>query len=414
MKKILIVTLTLLIAFSSFVFATDPINPETNEVYAAIAVPYSKTSARMEAMGGAGISGFSNQDALYVNPASLANPGFVFNTPSLALTIHDFKALNNTGVIETAINNPEQFDDDSYKLSLAQKLLSIYGTGRNNAIATVDAGVGAKLGCFAFALDTKAGAITYTPGGASSIKIIPTMDVVLSAGLGLRVLDLSAMSLDIGAAARLNLRGYWKAIEGNDVILHMNEDNYFEELPENTPVMYGYAIPIDLGLNLNLPFGITVSGVVKNINGTFHMNAYDNYHPLEEMDISEVFDNETFSFATPMSVNAGFGWNPDFGSLSNIINPAIAIDVVNVDKLLADFSTTNLLTSLKAGAEVELLRTIELRAGINQGYTSFGVGLNILNILHMEASYYRHEFGTLLGDNPVDALTIRFNTIWER
>jgi hypothetical protein len=243
--------LILLLVVGSVLFGADPINPDNDPVYAALALPYVKTSARMEAMGGAGISGFANQDAIYVNPASIANPGLVLNTPDIAITVYDFRALNNTGVFETALNDRGKFNDDSYLLSLGQKLLSIYGTSRNNAIGTIDAGLGLKTGNFAMALDTKAGAITYTPDGASSIKIIPTFDMVLSAGFGFRIFATSSLSIDVGAAARLNLRGYWKALDGHDVILHINDDNYFAELPDNTPVMYGFAAPFDIGINFN-------------------------------------------------------------------------------------------------------------------------------------------------------------------
>ena len=69
---------------------------------------------------------------------------------------------------------------------------------------------------------------------------------------------------------------------------------------------------------------------------------------------------------------------------------------------------------MRAGLEVELFKLLELRAGLNGGYVSIGAGLNVLNIIHLEASYYRLEFGEKLLDKPVDALTVRMNLFWER
>jgi hypothetical protein len=142
------------------------------------------------------------------------------------------------------------------------------------------------------------------------------------------------------------------------------------------------------------------------------MNAYDNYHHFDETVIPEV-NSGTFSFSTPVSFNAGFGWNPDFGSVSNIINPSVVVDFVGLNRICSDFSASQLFSSIKAGIEIELIKSFEFRAGLNQGYATFGLGLNLFNILHLEASYYRHEFGAMLGDNKVDALTIRFNAICE-
>ena len=100
--------------------------------------------------------------------------------------------------------------------------------------------------------------------------------------------------------------------------------------------------------------------------------------------------------------------------LSWLANPNMAVDIVDVVGLTKEFSTTNLLSHMRAGIEVEILKLLELRAGLNQGYVSIGAGFNLMNIIHLEASYYRLEFGEKLLDKPVDALTIRMNLFWER
>ena len=69
LKKIITLTLIMVIALST-VFASN-LTPDIDVSYNMVDRPYSKTSARMLSMGGAGIAVRSNQDALYVNPASL-------------------------------------------------------------------------------------------------------------------------------------------------------------------------------------------------------------------------------------------------------------------------------------------------------------------------------------------------------
>jgi predicted proteasome-type protease len=63
---------------------------------------------------------------------------------------------------------------------------------------------------------------------------------------------------------------------------------------------------------------------------------------------------------------------------------------------------------LKAGAEVKLLSMIDVRAGLNRGALSVGLGLDLL-VFHIDASYYWREKGVEIGDKTVDALTVRFN-----
>ena len=400
---------------ASSLFAVDVINPTTEVAYTkSVVKPYIKTSARIEAMGGAGIAGFSNQDALYVNPASLAKKGLVFNTPNVALTIYNFKNVVNTGILDDLLSNRQKFQDETYLTGIGQKLLSIYGTGLNNALMGIDAGVGFKFGRFAIAFDTKTSITSYTTSGLSSIQLIPTLDAVLSMGLGLRFFQESKVNFDVGVAARLNVRGYSKAFSADEVLAHSSDLNaYLSDIANVTPLMVGFAVPIDAAINVNLPAGFTISSVVKNINGKFYMSGYENYKEVQNKGFG-VLNNGTFSFNTPMSINLGIGWNPDFGKVSNFINTSILVDMVDLGTVFKEFGTTSLLRSLRIGAELELLRTFEIRAGLNQGFITLGAGVNLFNVIHLEASYYWNEFGKLLGDNSVDAFTIRANLFWER
>ena len=114
-----------------------------------------------------------------------------------------------------------------------------------------------------------------------------------------------------------------------------------------------------------------------------------------------------------MSLDIGFGWKPKFG-LSWLADPNIAIDFVDTIGFFNSASLSNVLVHLRAGIELQLLSVFELRAGLNQGYVSLGLGVNVMNVIHLEASYYRLEFGKNVGDKPIDALTIRANLFWER
>jgi len=51
------------------------------------------------------------------------------------------------------------------------------------------------------------------------------------------------------------------------------------------------------------------------------------------------------------------------------------------------------------GAEVQFLRILSLRAGLNRGWVSVGCGLDLL-FLDLDAAVFTEELGELPGDLP--------------
>ena len=404
-KRIISTALIIAIAVSS-VFATiDPSTLEPHDAYKPVANPYTKTSARMLSMGGAGIALRSNQDALYVNPASLGEKGLVWNVPNFAVTIYNAKDIISTGILDDYQNAQDNLG------TYSSAILDILNKDGMNNLARIDAGFGVKLGRLALATDTQVNMYTYTPGAGNGVDavLIPEVDAVLSAGLGLRFFRDSAINFDIGLAARVNARVYLQKTGAQQFI--NNKDDIVNTLRESTPVMVAYSIPVDLGFNLNLPAGFTFSTVARNINGNFKAQVYENIN--DTINNADKVLNGNVTINSPMSFDLGFGWKPKYG-LSWLANPNIAVDFVDLGGLVSDFSVSGIFAHMKAGIEVELLRLLELRAGLNQGYVSIGAGVNLMNLIHLEASYYRLEFGEKLLDKPVDALTVRMNLFWER
>ena len=405
-KKVLIAILVMAISMSS-IFAVDSMLPSDDVTYNMVTNRYSKTSARILSMGGAGIAVRSNQDALYVKPASLGEKGIVWNVPNVAITLYNTRDLIATGIVD----NYKNIKDDMGKYTDA--LINILGKAGNNKIATTDAGVGAKLGRFAFAVDTQFNLNTYTPStSVVDIAVVPQIDVVTSLGFGYRFFKNNPVNFDLGIAARLDLRAYYEKVDVNTIMGAVNDSSTFvKSLNETTPIMIGYAIPIDLGANLNVPGGVTFSAVLRNLNGNFSFSQYASLKNANNNAKDTVKNN--LKIESPMSLDIGFGWKPKFG-LSWLADPNIAIDFVDTIGFFNSASLSNVLVHLRAGIELQLLSVFELRAGLNQGYVSLGLGVNVMNVIHLEASYYRLEFGKNVGDKPIDALTIRANLFWER
>lgn len=417
LKKILVISAIVLSSCVMLFAADSQYNPATEDTYSALNAPFTKTSARLSAMGGAGVAVFSNQDALYINPASLGEKGLVFNVPNVAFTLYNFDAL---GI--------DDFDQVSSLDAILDTVGGVIGTlsspGRNKLL-TVDAGAGFKTGRFAFALDSQVTLNTYNEtgdvvGGESALNAIPQVDVAATAGFGLRFFRDSSVNFDIGLSASLRMRAFMEAVNADDLINSISEDSFAAEFGQR-PIAIGWALPITAAVNVNFPFGFTIANVVSNIhlvNGGYNYKLTGGYEEIKD----DIMGTITGTFEGPEDFVAksdpvwtlGFGWSPDFGGWNWIVRPTVAVDVVDVAGLVDEFNTEGILSRLRVGAELDFFKTFEIRAGLNAGYMSAGIGVNLFNAIHLEASYYWNEFGDRLGQKDVDALTIRINIGWER
>lgn len=421
-KKILTVLLIVL-ASGSFLYAESDVTDYISSLYSLTTGAFSKTSARVQAMGGAGIAVKNNQDSLYLNPASLGARGLVWDIPNVSLTIYNAYDLNSTGILTSVVQkNVENTLKDA---SFYETLLNIYGATGFNNVAKLDAGFGVKWGRFASATDVQVNFYTANEGTSiSGAKIIPQIDIVQSLGLGFRFFRDSAINFDLGVAARLNFRAFLQATGTQELINAYSggtQQDYLNTLMNSTPLIVGYAIPIDVGMNVNFPYGFTVSSVLRNINGNFKYTYSSTINGVKNSSnyvgiAQDVFQGNTiYTSSVPMSLDFGIGWTPDFGSWEWLADLTLAADFTDtIGFIKDDLNGTGFWSRVKLGAEFELFKVFEFRAGLNSGYVTVGGGFNLFNVLHLEIAYYTTEFGTSIGEKPVDALTFRFNTFWER
>ncbi len=416
-----IVSVLLVVISCGALFATTTFNPVGDPVYSALNAPFTKTSARVSSMGGAGLAVFNNQDALYMNPASLGEKGLVFNLPNVSLTLYNIKDVYvDSGLSDALVDDPGKLTDQDFLTGdLLDSFVNTLTAGGRNRLATIDAGVGMKLGRFAFGLDSQINLNTYNTYGVSALSVIPQVDVAATFGLGFRFFRDSAINLDVGVSAALQMRAFMEAVSIRTFADAFGEGSKPTDILGSHPVAIGWAVPLTVGVNINFPFGFTIANVVSNIhliNGGFNYVVTD-YNSLADDYMgafTDVFGESEFVMKSPVNYSVGLGWAPDLGWFEWILDPTIAIDVVDVIGLVDDFSTTNFLMRLKAGVELQMFKAFELRAGLNGGYVSIGGGINLFNVIHCEVAYYWNEFGDVLGEKDVDALTIRFNIGWER
>ncbi|MFA6821048.1 MAG: hypothetical protein WCR26_02460 [Sphaerochaetaceae bacterium] len=423
MKKrgLLIVLIILIIGSSLFAYTGFP-----NFFYPDVS--FRPTSARIEAMGGTGVATATGNDALYYNPANLASRKFSLNLPSVSVTLFNPKAIIDEGIIESIMEMDG--DDTSSMLGIVKDYFDIVRAGKGEVLTT-DIALGFTAGGFGLGINVQEQLHTHSSDGSfTSDKLMAEVNVGLSLGYGYRIKVVpNILSIDVGASVRFAYKAYTNRIGASELMgLFGDEDaDIMDLILTEIPLAAGWAIPIDIGVNFNLPVGFRVSAVARDINGKYTMKEYPGMGLwLNEMTgfigVEDIYEGtadpdliDEFAPVVPWKLDLGVAWAPSFGKVDKFVKPTIAVDLVDTITMFEKVGDNPdaFWNYFRAGAEVRLLSVLDVRAGFNQGYFSVGVGLDLFAI-KLDASYYWREFGKEIGDKPVDALTVRVNLGFDR
>lgn len=369
-------------------------------------------------MGGAGLATATGADAFFMNPANLSSKKFSLYLPSVSVTVFNPKAIIDSGIIEEIQDNS---DSDTMATTIVNKYMGIVQAGKGEVVTT-DIALGFSGGGLGIGLQVQEQLHTHsTDGQLTSDKVIAEVNAAATLGLGFRLHFIpDVLSVDVGASARVNYKAYSNRIGATQVINLVDDDDPAQKFMSEYPIAAGWAVPIDVGVNVNLPVGFRVSAVARDLNGKYTMTKYDKSGDwLNELadtfgatgPYEGVAGTKTeYDYTVPWSLDFGLGWTPNLGSFGRILRPSLSFDLVDMVTLFEESETDEdaYLNHMRVGAEMKLLSMIDVRAGLNQGYVSLGVGLDLF-VIHIDASYYWREYGVEIGDKPIDALTVRFN-----
>ncbi|MBO4393991.1 MAG: hypothetical protein J5800_06575 [Spirochaetales bacterium] len=414
-KTVFLISIILLVCFAVFADTIEKVE------YPELDLAFQPTMAKYDAMGQSGLAVPTKLDSFYTNPANLAvKRGFGFAVPSMSVTLYNLQRLiadeEAMEIVNKIVDDTAETED---KVSLAEKYLNNLGSGKN-AIAKIDMGMGLQLGSLGLGTNVQVKIHTLNDGSnLLDLKLIPEVNVAETIGLGLKIIDTNALSLSLGASVHAVYKAYFKEIGANDAIKFINDtDNAMEMLVWDTPVMGGWALPVDAGVTLGLADDtLLICATANNLNGAYHMQSFAGagylINSLQEdsIEVPEGRENpgETvrFDVETPWELNFGFAFAPDW----KVIRPTITADLVDMLAMCQSFGDDNfraedLLLHLNLGAEVELLKLVTARVGINRGYMSVGAAVNLF-LARIDVSYGWQEFGVEIGDKPVDSLTVK-------
>ena len=183
-----------------------------------------------------------------------------------------------------------------------------------------------------------------------------------------------------------------------------------EEVLFGTTVLSGWGMALNTGAILEIgPFTASLS--VRDLFGT--SPAYSS------TTLGNVIDNFEFGSSTggdpdvryviPMSVNIGGSFHPDLGGLSFLIDPIVHAEIHDVLFITDEAGLPdNFWTRVHIGAEARVLRVFSVYGGVNQGYLTAGLGID-LPLFELKGSVFSREFGRYPGDAPSAGASIQID-----
>lgn len=344
--------------------------------------PLAPQSPVVMAQGGSFTANASGFDALYTNPAGFSN-----GKPSLTiLTVNPWLyALPS----QEMINGLTQASGDPTALiGDLSSLLTGSGTGAGFLVGLGYVGGGFGIGAL-ITNDTFAHGVNVL-----GVTVDSNITAAVIGGASLPI-HLGPVTLTPGADVRpmyrLSARGmaisnFLGALAGGSI----------QDVQAN--VLAGTAIAFDVGLNVTVG-PLTAALAVRDLgNTTFSYTTSsfaDTVNALASFTLPHgvPIDKTVAQYTIPMSFHAGLEFHPDLGAFSKVLDPSVHAEyVVNSLTNLSSFDWNN----VHLGTEVALFQFIRLRAGLNQGYVTFGAGVKLL-FFDVNVAYFSRELGAYPG-----------------
>jgi hypothetical protein len=388
MKKTLVASALILLCFSAgAVFATD---------YAES--PFIPTSASIMGRGGSNAADVQGYDSLFLNPAGFsrdttsltlgAASAWIYSRPDLLLGLGQKMLAGTSGTSDT--------------ISFLNSQVTAGGIGAGSSLGVGYVGNGLGLGV-AFIVDSYLSGTTLlgvTGDLTATIGFIGGVSVPFDV-LGFRIHvggDIRPMiRVHVPLTNSIALGALTSVAGGGDVFAALG----------SADALYGAGVGVDLGAIAELGwFNLGIS--IRDLAGTQFRYNSSSFATLRSTFASQVaFPSNgvlvtSDTYTIPMDVTLGFSFHPDLGTVSNIIDPSLSVDLGDlVGTLSGDRSVW---TALHVGADLRLLSLFSVSAGLNQGFLTAGGGVRLL-IMDMGFAVFTRELGTHVGDKSSSGVT---------
>ena len=374
MKKIALICLVLIIGFG-FISAEDKVYTHPLKWY----------SPELMGQGNSTTANITGYNALFCNPAGIRTDKTEITAfsiqPSWSMDIFTFLDEHNSlGFAEALLN---------------QAVENGMGIGAQTSIGFARKGLGMAV---FLSIDSLFPQVTSIPNVKGDVWA--TAGFVAGYSLDLNLLGLN---WKIGADLRPMYRMLFANIDANNIIDFADDIDSvkFDRLA-------GFGLGFDLGVQTtwkSLTFGVALKDVAGT---TFHYKYAESDYKGKKIPGTET--NLAEKFIVPMTLRTGVCFHPQL-FYSNFIDPKFHIDytlpLYNEDKIIGSEKGT-FWTNLCLGTEVTIFEILDLRAGLNGGYFSAGLGLDLW-VFEISAALYSQELGAYAGHKGTMGGVVEFS-----
>jgi hypothetical protein len=368
-------------------------------------IPFMPMNPGILGRGGAGIADARGYDALFTNPAGFSRDPSAFTLSSTTSWVYA---------------RPDQFlgllGQFAAGTSTASSLLGFM----NDQVTRGGLGAGAAWGIGYVGGGLGLGAsliLDSTLSGPSLLGVTGNLTATIGFIVGLSVpFDLAGFKVHVGGDVRPMVRVHAPlpnsvAVDmlnalahGGDVLAALGTAQTF----------YGVGIGLDAGAIAELGwFNVGIS--IRDLAGTQFRYNYSSFSAVQSALTSSLQFPTTGTletadqYAIPMDIGVGLDFHPDLGTVANIVDPTVTLEMRNVVGALA--GTASPWTLLHAGVETRLFSFFTVRGGLNQGFLTAGAGLKFL-VFDLNFAVFTRELGLHVGDQPLSGMTMDASLRW--
>ncbi len=373
------------------------------------AAPLFIPGIRAMGMGGAFLALADDHNAFFYNPAGISqrvSPSFSFFDISLLINANSYSFCSS--LVESYIGEQPFYQDPAQLLTyvnenMLNKKFNFY-SGLPANLSFISAPIGyfsVGIGLFLSSINMT-GSVT-TESGLPNISVTANMDSAIVIPIAYAIGD----NIILGASAKVINRIKLIDIEDTSIIDFYNFTS--GELMHFPNSLFGWGYGFDAGVMFHLGDQLTLGATVKDLAGTKInytdevgrapirlidiTNTTEEIPPRLNLGIAYVFSNEQL----PMGDNVTFTaqYNDLTGRLEEVDRGTIKLRWKNIH----------------AGIELAW-NMLSIRAGLNQGYVTAGLGF-FLGPMKIDYAYYGEEVGLYAADqvqiNHFFSCAVRFN-----
>ena len=354
--------------------------------------PFFPQSAEVMAQGGSFNANASGFYSLFSNPAAFAGQESSFTITSVMPWMY---AYPNAAVFEALV----AIGSDPFgAIAGLNDLLTGpgFGAGVSTGVGYVGNGLGLGL----------IGMVDLFALGPNTLGINVDSNITVGfvGGFALPI-KIGGLTLKIGGALRPMYRVRVPKLGINTFASLLSDDGDSAEL--TVPAYHGVGLGLDGGVIAE--FGPLVAGVaLRDLFGTsFQYSTSTLTELIDALAVGSLPQggepvSDDVRYIIPMTVHMSAAFHPKLGGLSKIIDPIIHLNYEL--PVVPDEESQSFWKSFHVGAEVAFFSILKLRAGLNQGYITAGVGVHLL-FVDLNMAYFGRELGSFAGSKQNQGLT---------